>query len=827
MDLDKLTISPADLKRLLPITFVLHHYGHEPASQTYGRLHYVTPWRNDHKPSLDVWFDEEVGTQRAGDFADRFQGDVIDVIGKLIGKPYKESIAEARELYALFRDEAAEGWQEPLPETDASRGLSPDIVESMYELPLVTGREEIVFGLVTERPGIINAKVLVEFDVRKASATKLVLPYPEGRAFRFRYADGAKSFAAGSKTGLYHHPDVDLGDGRTLLIVEGETDTWAAHSQVGDRYHVVGVPGVGSRPDRMCADLRLTDDQAVVVAFDGDEAGRKGAAAWCDYFRALGHPVSVVVMPEGKDVASTPPSEFQRMLSRPRYWIPNTSDLQATKDGYAVVSEKGETVMSNFTLRVKAVVVYDNSTTDAYEVEPVINGGPIGTSVTLRMEDLRSSNSFSRWANTFGGAWWGTRADHQKVPAVLRADAVWAPTVPATTTVGLVGETFVWPEGRVGPSEVQCLPMPNNPYGDPAVFTLHEGAIRPGHTVLKLLNMYNQEATMAMLAWFALAPLRSRLRRFPSLFVTGPAGSGKTTIVQEFLRIMGGVEMSTNLISTTPYGLGVTMDGTNAFPVWFDEYRSGAGWRAKLGLDQLIRDAYDGKSSRRGGVDADNPGRVIALRTVCPLVISGEDFADEQSHRDRIVRIDLNPTHRGEIPLWEDEDDAFARGYLEWLVTQPEAGPAPVSEEIRSRPERFDASSPRQAINMDVLDTGWRLLTRFVHDIDPVKLPKPDWQALLDHISEGAEEPVMDALRTIYERETNNAVWADDDWLYVSSSLAIVEAGKLNLTLPFSSTRALTRHLLNMGGSMVRNTGPYGAKSIRYVRLPNTWIEEV
>lgn len=131
--------------------------------------------------------------------------------------------------------------------------------------------------------------------VRKA----LSMPYFDGNAVRsiqYRYADGSKNQEPGGKRILYN---VDEARGASRVIVcEGESDThrvWSGFTEEDD-VAVIGVPGAASGNRRWeLWSLDLLWAERVVIAFDADEAGDKGAEV---AMRALGDK-AVRVRPEG------------------------------------------------------------------------------------------------------------------------------------------------------------------------------------------------------------------------------------------------------------------------------------------------------------------------------------------------------------------------------------------------------------------------------------------------------------------------------------------------------------------------------------------------
>ena len=153
------------------------------------------------------------------------------------------------------------------------------------------------------------------------------------------------------------------------------------------------------------------------------------------------------------------------------------------------------------------------------------------------------------------------------------------------SVAGLHGSAFVWPGGRAGESSLVYSPPQHDVHLEDrlrlpnAEFTALQ--------VSTLRKLHRQDVMDPVLGWLAAAPLRSLLPSFPSLAVTGSSGSGKTTLLSTVLSAFSGADITTNLTSTTKHALASFMACTNAFPVWFDEYRPGARKDTQMALDQL------------------------------------------------------------------------------------------------------------------------------------------------------------------------------------------------------------------------------------------------
>lgn len=148
----------------------------------------------------------------------------------------------------------------------------------------------------------LPTNVVTEFDLGyDEERGAMSFPYwDNGRclSIQYRYPDGSRSQESGGKRGLYN---VDaLRGAEYVVLCEGESDThrmWAELQMWGHTDIAVGgVPGAASGNKRWeLWSLDLLWAERIVIAFDADEAGDKGAD---QALRALGDK-AVRLRPEG------------------------------------------------------------------------------------------------------------------------------------------------------------------------------------------------------------------------------------------------------------------------------------------------------------------------------------------------------------------------------------------------------------------------------------------------------------------------------------------------------------------------------------------------
>jgi hypothetical protein len=140
---------------------------------------------------------------------------------------------------------------------------------------------------------------------------RIVMPYwDDGRVpmLKYRYTDGRRKDKDNEKGGRRAILGIDdIRDGAAIVFIcEGESDTYALWSYLNrkgmlDGIAVGGIPGASVTADQWAIwSLDLIWSRRVYIAFDGDEAGDRGADTG---IRTLGEKASRLRPPDGMDMA--------------------------------------------------------------------------------------------------------------------------------------------------------------------------------------------------------------------------------------------------------------------------------------------------------------------------------------------------------------------------------------------------------------------------------------------------------------------------------------------------------------------------------------------
>ena len=833
----------ATLKQHLRIPFVMAEYGYDPSAADSRSLSYNSPFRDDDNPSFDVFYHTIAGRDEAeerwGDRAEAgptgqgTQGDVVDLVQRFEGSTRVASISKARELLQL---QIETEWDGPTITQTAKRSLNMGDVEMLMEIGRPLEASPLTWSATqSQRPGLSEARLPRDrvFLHPEHDTIVFILHDERGevRGARFRGDDGSKWAMAGSANILLRLDEPDHN--KPVFLCEGETDTWAAWSVLGADYEVLGVPGVGNPPSTLGGEYLR--GRTVYVAFDPDDAGTGARDQWAAYLAGIGADVRVVVLPTGKDLATLYPSEILELPNRFRHVPPAPEGFarQGTQFGTSSVGKQGDVTFSeksNWAFIPTSILIGESG-------ERSYSGRllPHNIVTTLPAAALTSAASLRSWGAPHQCRWFGSDPMVQQLAALLDNEAALLPEGKVTDQVGLYEGCFVWDGGSLGAGDVHYVEGEASPgYNSGSIF-LEDTPVDAIAVFEALYYSQHAGATSPFLAWMGAAPVRTTLDRFPILSVSGMSGSGKTTLSDEFTRAFSSSNISTNLTSTTAYGVEVMLDTTNGFPLRFDEYRPGARDDAKSRLDQLLRDAYTMQESRKGGSES-NRSKLRRIRTAAPIIVSGEDDFTETSHTDRMVLIRLDGSERGDLsPLQYLDVRGFGHAYLSSLLESETSVDEPPSMASPSLPPSgIDDLRPRQEENLRVLKYGWRLLENFLHKYDPTYVMPP---LVLDRVVKAGQEagnssPVLELVLACLENTTQNpTVWEQDGEIMVSTANLIRESRfHPSIVLPTTTSKGMAAILTSQEfGGVARRvrmapsvSGTLENKQIRVIALPRS-----
>lgn len=765
-------------RRSLPIAYLLEHYGHTISTvETNGRLKLHCPFPERHdggdsNPSFTVfgeglehWSCWSCGAK--GDAVDLLKAFEPDLIGLSVGATYEETVAANattgmfRRVRELITEVVDSGWTGPSTGENVKPfdiDAATEIVDTSQDDPDYARIREFIEFKREQRGRLAwpySAEYLIDEWRVGTYGTWMVIPYWDVEtdliAYK-RWTSPERTRMSAEGTGIWTghlYGDWRPDDGSLdILLCEGESDAWYAHYHVGHELRVLSLPTGSDTPTAAASRLA---GRTVLLAFDGDKAGRRACRAWAEALEGVNADVRIVPVPDGKDLSTA--GDIRILLSQSRPPVKAPSGITATAGGYRRSDANGNsTDISNWTFVPERGLHGDG----AFAFEGRLRPG--GNRVVITSADLASENKAQTWAALHGKSWYGNSRDARKLLGVLQAEDVFLPSGRLVSMAGLHDGTFVWPGGRIGPEPIVYI-APSTDANLAGKIRIEPGQGNPGDLVDLMLAMQKPEITEPLLAWMAAAPLRSLYERFPFVTVTGAHGSGKTETTETLVRAFSGSSIEQTFESTA-YAIVTSTSSTNAFLVQLEERRKNARQAALEAGDNIFRAAYTMTPLERGGM-GDNFGKLTASIPAAPIIVTGEDMLVEGSHTDRMVQLNMNSDYQNaaafeavramDCAWFPHMLLTFYRSLMEEGVISLDGIPV-----VPAGPKDL---TTRQRYNIGVLMSGWSFLKTFLSEHN-AQLGKLHLEGIIDAFREANKH-------TPYEEAINYCLGEPDAMAFV------------------------------------------------------------
>lgn len=308
-----MTYDTNEIKSRISVWELLKKLGHDV---TPTRRAFKSPLREDKNPSFSVYADG----RRWKDFGTGEGGTIIDLLKVATGCSTKDAIKELA-IMAGVQTEDMDGSPlsripkpnrkvvtkiEPLLSIEKLRSLRVNLKHflrnpsssAMQSLDWIPGDrlQEIL------KKGWLGADFRGDLAYLMRRGYKVRTSPRSSRGDRWRMGKACQNMFVSFLDDDITNPDKDK-----LILCEGESDTIAATLQWGDKYKVAGcLSATIMPPDEILYPL-IRGVRQVTVIFDGDQAGRIGAARVVDHVKKMvgsNIKVSKRSLPEGEDIKS-------------------------------------------------------------------------------------------------------------------------------------------------------------------------------------------------------------------------------------------------------------------------------------------------------------------------------------------------------------------------------------------------------------------------------------------------------------------------------------------------------------------------------------------
>jgi hypothetical protein len=736
------------------------------------------PDHDDSTPSFNLWDDDSEGVpQRFGCYGCSARGDVLELIAQLTGLTGSSLARKAEELAAA---EAASGPSVQRQTAAKKPRVAVDFSSVMATLNgSVTEARLEGFGKYMEAKGMGSEAIMVYamdvWDWAPGDRGVVAVPHRDagGTITGIKYRALKRKWSAeGSLWPCLYGTWRDKGN-QAVVLCEGESDTlWAAWALRNEPVDVLGLPsGAGAtiQPEW----LERVKNRRLFLVFDADRAGMVAARAW------VGHRPDALLarLPEDEDLLSSglPVSE---VLARAR--AVTRAMGQVDLQGGLIVKngQNGSFPIADFGMKpVRELITEDGP---AWEVALI---GRPGTTL-IRTRDFASGSKMRGWANLQGVTWLGGKdTDVQSLFNWMSSESSYLPLETTVPKAGKVGRSFVGPGFCIGPDKMRYTPPI---VGDAQLAgKIHIVQGNVDTTAVYALERLNKpEMSSVILGWICATLMRGKRAPAPPLFISGESGAGKTTMTSTMLGAFGfGTEMA--LTTTTPYGVDCMVNSCVGFPVWFDEFRGGAREDSMTRLRQLLRDAYFGQPSIKGGMTS-QVSQLTEISTWAGIVVSGEMGTHETSHRDRMIMIHLERDGKNGLAMQylADHKDALTglgHSLLTFLAARPDSL-------FKVKPYGPDDAPERLRNAFGFVQAGWEAWKHFRWTLGLHDAPaEPDFGLLANERAE-SEDPYLEAIKScegMVTRDQHLIVTREEngDVILIPGEV-VVEAKRLGIELP-------------------------------------------
>jgi hypothetical protein len=315
---------------------------------------------------------------------------------------------------------------------------------------------------------------------------------------------------------------------------------------------------------------------------------------------------------------------------------------------YYTVSARGETrFLSSFTVTPQMRV--ETEDTEIILGSARTDKGTVVDGLRLPLKAFHSKRDLIRHLPSADLQWTGSDNNVQGLLRVLARHPV--PRCPGSTVLGDYkrGEHHLWlcPKGAISkdgfldPSPVIYVPSGGSLDSRVRYPVADDDAFKAvAHKVFDFLPRVNvPQVIVPVLGWFFAAPVKPRFMErvgsFPTLFIWGTQGSGKSSLVSDVFWPLSGIQDAEPYSATeTEFALLKILTSTRSIPIFIDEYKPFDMPRHRLNtLHRYLRRLYRGETEERGRPDQ----TVNTYHLQAPLCVAGETRPTEAALLERIL----------------------------------------------------------------------------------------------------------------------------------------------------------------------------------------------
>ncbi|WP_173400710.1 CHC2 zinc finger domain-containing protein, partial [Alkaliflexus imshenetskii] len=327
-----------DIKKQLPITKVLAHYGIKPDPSTSpGRANHIKcPFHQDDKPSCKIY--PETGTFHC--FGCGATGDQIEFIEKYEKCSKHAAILKANEFLAVPADSVGKALKKAV-ELSGEETNAKDVM-GIASKGAAKGKAEDFAGLFARQiASLPRSPKALDYLKSRGLSPEMEIGYNSGQYWNklkqcitFPLKDQAgnitslygrritesngynieygRHYYSENRKGLY--PSYPSHDTQTLIITEAIIDA-ASLIQIAELKDTsiltaYGTNGLSTEHKRAItawskpSEITATTEKEIIFFFDGDQAGKDGALKYAEELAGQSVKISIVATPQDEDINS-------------------------------------------------------------------------------------------------------------------------------------------------------------------------------------------------------------------------------------------------------------------------------------------------------------------------------------------------------------------------------------------------------------------------------------------------------------------------------------------------------------------------------------------
>ncbi|HKZ42447.1 MAG TPA: hypothetical protein VJ044_15905, partial [Candidatus Hodarchaeales archaeon] len=386
--------------------------------------------------------------------------------------------------------------------------------------------------------------------------------------------------------------------------------------------------------------------------------------------------------------------------------------------------------ISTFTFQPKELLVLPNS--DCLRCDISTNNGYIYRNILIENSDWHSKAKLLRAIGHQDCSFLGPENEIQALCSYVNSMVEIRKT--GTKTVGLIGDYWVTEESNITASGIVNPPVVV-PYdkGADAFYHKIEYQVLSDAEYLEMvrefygtiLGINTPEVVLPWIGWLFATPLKPRIEKklggFPSVFVHGAQGSGKTSTSKIMMRLLGYKDSRPNVVHMKPFPMLKLLSSTNAVPVFLDEYKVHDMTIEQVeNMHRFMRKSYNSEVESKGRADQTVEDYTLSA----PLVVMGEWDINEPAIKERVLVVRFTNSVKKNQAMQEAYQkvsslqlEGFMPRYVQYALSQ-DIGRI-LEESMRVVRTTLDKAeiAPRILNNMSVMVAGLKLFEDFAQNL--------------------------------------------------------------------------------------------------------------